>query len=132
MHRDRIPPDPSTISYTFSTYVHARLHNTAIEALRVLSLRMISLEPSVLQEYREAYEELVISENQSAETEIMKLFKESEEQLAMALLNLRYCVITGSSLMSWLPDESLWARRLSSSYESKRAKWSLDTLPPKI
>lgn len=126
MHRDRIPPDPATISYTFSIYVDAGLHKTAIEALRVLSLRMISPEPSVLQEYREAYEELVISEDPSAETKIMELFKESEYQLAMALLNLRYCIVIGSSPISWLPDESPWARRLSYSYESKRAKWSLN------
>ncbi|XP_078148085.1 tetratricopeptide repeat (TPR)-like superfamily protein isoform X2 [Carex rostrata] len=124
MHRDRIPPDPATISYTLSTYVDSGLHTTAIEALQVLSMRMISLEPSVLQEYREFYEELVISEDPNAEVKIMKLFENSEEHQAMALLNLRFCAIIGSSPISWLPDESLWARRLSSSYESIRAKWS--------
>lgn len=124
MHRNRIPPDPTTISYTLSTYVYAGLHTTAIEALQVLSMRMISLEPSVLQEYREFYEELVISEDPNAEVKIMKLFENSEEHQAMALLNLRFCAIIGSSPISWLPDESLWARRLSSSYESIRAKWS--------
>lgn len=124
MHRDRIPPDPATISYTLSTYVDAGLHTTAIEALQVLSMRMISLEPSVLQKYREFYEELVISEDPNAEVKIMKLFENSEEHQAMALLNLRFCAIIGSSPISWLPDESLWARRLSSSYESIRAKWS--------
>ncbi|KAF3320370.1 pentatricopeptide repeat-containing protein [Carex littledalei] len=126
MHRDRIPPDPATISYTLSAYVDAGLHTTAIEALLVLSMRMISLEPSVLQEYREFYEELVISEDPKAEMKMMELFKKSEEHLVMALLNLRFCAISGYSPISWLPDDSLWARRLSSSYESKRAKWSLN------
>ncbi|KAJ3689085.1 hypothetical protein LUZ61_018249 [Rhynchospora tenuis] len=126
INRDRIPPDPATISYTFSTYMDAGLHITAIEALRVLSMRMISLEPYVLQEKRAAYEELVISEDPNTEIKIMELFKESEEYLAMALLNLRFCAILGSSPISWLPDESVWARRLSSYYESRKARWSLN------
>ncbi|XP_038987997.1 pentatricopeptide repeat-containing protein At1g76280 isoform X2 [Phoenix dactylifera] len=116
--REKIQPDPSTLWYTFSAYVECGFHNTAMEALQVLSMRMIS-EENILHEKRIAYEDLVHNEDPNAELEIIEIFKESQEFIATALLNLRWCAITGCSI-SWSPEESLWAKRLSSSYGASK------------
>ncbi|XP_077237689.1 tetratricopeptide repeat (TPR)-like superfamily protein isoform X3 [Tasmannia lanceolata] len=120
MHEEKIQPDPTTCFYTFSAYVDHGFLNTAMEALQVLSMRMISEDSSILQEKRGDFEDLILDEDPQAESQIIKIFKDSSEHLAAALLNLRWCAITGFSI-SWLPDESMWARRLSSSCGSRRA-----------
>ncbi|XP_020083577.1 pentatricopeptide repeat-containing protein At1g76280 isoform X1 [Ananas comosus] len=122
MHREKIQPDPSTLWYTFSAYVECELHTTAMEALQVLSIRMIS--EDILCEKRASLEDLVHSEDPDAELKIINAFKASEEFLATALLNLRWCAVLGSSI-SWSPEESFWARRLAASYGSlKGPYWS--------
>ncbi|XP_058115030.1 pentatricopeptide repeat-containing protein At1g76280 isoform X4 [Magnolia sinica] len=127
MHQEKIQPDPATCSYAFSAYVDRGFLTTAIEALQVLSMRMISEEESVLQDKRIYFEELVLDEDPEAESRITKIFKESGEYLASALLNLRWCAITGFSI-SWSPNESLWARRLSSTYGPRTpASWKAKT-----
>ena len=93
--------------------------STAMEALQVLSLRMISEEDSILQEHKDAYEDLLYSEEPDAESKIVNIFKESQEFIATALLSLRWCAINGV-LLSWSPKESVWAKRLSSSYAAAR------------
>lgn len=90
-----------------------------MEALQVLSLRMISEDDSILQEYKAAHEDLLYSEEPDVESQIVEIFKESQEFIATALLSLRWCAINGL-LISWSPNESIWAKRLSSSYASRR------------
>nr|UPT49270.1 pentatricopeptide repeat protein AaPPR113 [Agave angustifolia] len=119
IHRYKIQPDPSTCWCTFSAYVELGFQSTAMEALQVLSLRMISEEDSILQEHKDAYEDLLYSEEPDAESKIVNIFKESQEFIATALLSLRWCAINGV-LLSWSPKESVWAKRLSSSYAAAR------------
>ncbi|XP_019702035.1 pentatricopeptide repeat-containing protein At1g76280 isoform X2 [Elaeis guineensis] len=116
--RAKIQPNPSTLWYTFSAYVECGFHNTAMEALQVLCMQMIS-EENILHEKRIAYEDLVHNEGPDVELEIIEIFKESQEYIATALLNLRWCAITGCSI-SWSSEESLWAKRLSSSYGASK------------
>ncbi|XP_073011123.1 pentatricopeptide repeat-containing protein At1g76280 isoform X2 [Typha latifolia] len=115
MHKDKIQPDPSTLWYTFSAYVECGFENTAVEALQVLSLRMISEDDNILQKKRVSFEDLIHNEDPDAELKIIETFKASQEYLATALLNLRWCAIAGFSI-SCSPAKSLWAKRLSSSY----------------
>lgn len=112
VHREKIQPDPSTLWYTFSAYVENGFYNTAMEALQVLSMRMISEEVEVLQEKRAVLEELILREDPDVELEIIETFKDSQEFLATALMNLRWCATMGSSI-SWSPEESQWAKRLA-------------------
>lgn len=95
------------------------LYNTAIEALQVLSMRMISLDASILKEKGAVLEDLILGEETDAELRIMKAFEPTEEHIATALLNLRWCITTGSTI-SWSPEDSLWARRLASSYDGNK------------
>jgi hypothetical protein len=95
------------------------LYNTAVEALQVLSMRMISEDASVLREKGAALEDLILSEEPDAELSIIKAFGATEECSVAALLNLRWCATIGSTI-SWLPEDSLWARRLASSYDANR------------
>lgn len=44
----KIQPDQSTLWYTFCAYVDYEWYNTTIEALQVLSVRMISEDASIL------------------------------------------------------------------------------------
>ncbi|KAK9160415.1 hypothetical protein Syun_006756 [Stephania yunnanensis] len=116
MHGKKIQPDPSTCWYVFSAYVDRGFFSTAMEALQVLSLRMISEEERTLREKREDYEDIfILAEDSEAEERIIKTFMDSNEHIAAALLNLRCCTLAGISI-SWLPSISLWARRLSSTY----------------
>ncbi|XP_025800598.1 pentatricopeptide repeat-containing protein At1g76280 isoform X2 [Panicum hallii] len=119
IHRAKIQPDPSTLWYTFCVYEEHELYNTAIEALQVLSMRMISEDVSIRSEKITAFEDLILSEEPDAELRIIRAFEAGEEFLATALLNLRWCAIMGATI-SWSPEESLWARRLASSYDANR------------
>jgi len=119
IHREKIQPDPSTLWYTLCVYEEHELYNTAIEALQVLSMRMISEDVSIRGDKITAFEDLILSEEPDAELRITRTFEAGEEFLATALLNLRWCAIMGATL-SWSPEESLWARRLASSYDDNR------------
>ena len=116
MHEQRVQPDPSTCYFVFSAYADHDYISTAMEALQVLSLRMISEESSILEESRTEFEEnYILAEDSEAESRIVELFKDSNENLAVALMNIRWCATLGFQI-SWLPNQSSWAKRLSSNY----------------
>lgn len=117
MHREKIQPDPSTCHYVFSAYVDQGFYNTAMEALLIMSMRMISEEDDILDEKRAEFENLIVAEDMESEAQIIELFKESMDYLPFALLHLRWCAMVGY-LVSWLPNESQWAKRLSDNYAS--------------
>ncbi|TKW33629.1 hypothetical protein SEVIR_2G251500v4 [Setaria viridis] len=119
IHRAKIQPNPSTLVYTFCAYEEHELYNTAIEALQVLSTRMISEDANILSEKITVFEDLILSEEPDAELRIIRAFEAAEEFLTTALLNLRWCAIMGATI-SWSPEESLWARRLASSYNANK------------
>ncbi|XP_066392534.1 pentatricopeptide repeat-containing protein At1g76280-like [Miscanthus floridulus] len=110
--------NPTVVTFTPLLKEH-ELYNTAIEALLVLSMRMISEDVSILSEKRIAFEDLILSEEPDAELRIIRAFQAGEEFLATALLNLRWCATMGATI-SWSPEESLWARRLASSYDANK------------
>ncbi|XWS20860.1 hypothetical protein CRYUN_Cryun30bG0005200 [Craigia yunnanensis] len=120
MHQDKVQPDPSTCHYVFSAYVDRGFNNTAMEALQVLSMWMISDEDSILEEKKREFEDdFVLSEDFEAESRILQVFKDNDEHLAAALLNLRWCAILGFPI-SWSPNQSQWARGLTNNYDSTR------------
>ncbi|GAB2221052.1 hypothetical protein Droror1_Dr00012215 [Drosera rotundifolia] len=57
MHQEEVQPDPSTNNYVFAAYAESEYFSTAIEALQVLSMRMISLDENILQQKRLEFEE---------------------------------------------------------------------------
>ncbi|KAJ9189925.1 hypothetical protein P3X46_001173 [Hevea brasiliensis] len=118
MHREKIEPDPSTCHYVFSAYAERHFHNTAMEALQVLSMRMICQEDHAFDEKKAEFEDdYILSEDEEAESRILEFFRGPDENIAFALLNLRYCAILGFPI-SWSPNETLWARRLSTNYDT--------------
>ena len=118
MHQQKVRPDPSTCRHVFSAYARYGFHGSAMEALQVLSLRMISEEDKLLLQGRlPFFEELVYGEDLDVDSHIVNIFEEVNEYFAVALMNLRLCAISGC-LISWEPEESSWARRLASSYNS--------------
>ncbi|XP_040973445.1 pentatricopeptide repeat-containing protein At1g76280 isoform X3 [Gossypium hirsutum] len=120
MHQDKVQPDPVTCNYVFSAYVDGGFHNTAMGALQVLSMWMISYEDMTLEEKKIEFEkDFVSSEDLQAESKILQVFKDYDEHLAAALLNLRWCAILGFPV-SWSPNQSQWATRLSTNYDSTR------------
>ncbi|KAH9618217.1 hypothetical protein KSS87_002641 [Heliosperma pusillum] len=110
MHREKIQPDPSTCCYVFDAYADHGFFGTAVEALQVLSIQMISKKNNISETTRNKYEELILSEEPDAEMKIMQKFTRSVN-LAAGLLNLRWCALVGASI-SWDPDQSPWAKRL--------------------
>lgn len=118
MHQEKIQPDPSTCYYVFSSYVDYGFFGMALESFQVLSMRMISEDKSTLEYKRTKLEDFIHSEDQDAESRILRIFEGSGDHLAAALLNLRWCAISGSQIL-WSPNESSWARRLFSSYGSR-------------
>ncbi|KAL2976267.1 hypothetical protein AAZX31_14G208400 [Glycine max] len=112
MRREKVPPDTRTCGYVFSAYVDSGFHNTAIEALQVLSLRMMSEDGNILRENTNFVNEFILSEDVAVvESQILKLFEDSEDELAIGLLNLRWCAIAGFPICK-SADQSLWAKRL--------------------
>ncbi|GKC31809.1 pentatricopeptide repeat-containing protein [Tanacetum coccineum] len=91
MLKKRVTPDPETCGYVFSAYVDRGFYNTAMEALQVMSIHMLS-EEDISEKNTFFDEECIYSEDSEAESRILNLFKDSNENLAVALLNLR-CVI---------------------------------------
>ncbi|XP_054819044.1 pentatricopeptide repeat-containing protein At1g76280 [Prosopis cineraria] len=111
MHREGILPDPTTCSSVFCAYVDSGFHNTAIQALQVLSMLMLGGHGDIDEEKRKLVNEFILAEDLAVESRILEFFKESKENFAVALLNLRWCAIAGFP-MCWSADQSLWARRL--------------------
>ncbi|CDP14603.1 unnamed protein product [Coffea canephora] len=113
MHREKIQPDPSTCHYVFSAYVDQGFYSTAMEALLVMSMRMISEDDDIREEERAEFENLIVAEDMEAR--IIDLFKISMDDIHFALLHLRWCAMLGYTV-SWLPNESQWAKRLAENY----------------
>ncbi|XP_022976056.1 pentatricopeptide repeat-containing protein At1g76280 isoform X1 [Cucurbita maxima] len=116
MKREKIQPDPSTCHSVFSAYVSLGYHSTAMEALQVLSMRMLCKEHDTSPVVTEYVEDFVLAEDSEAESRILEFFKCSEESLSFALLNLRWSAMLGYSLCS-STNQSPWAMRLASSYD---------------
>lgn len=112
IHQEKIQPDPSSCCYVYNAYVNNGFYSTAIEALRVLSMRMICQADNPLQETRAEYEDFIFSEDPNAESYLTHFFEDNQDDLAFALLNLRWCAIEGMPI-DWLPEQSPWAQRLA-------------------
>ncbi|KAK8933725.1 Pentatricopeptide repeat-containing protein [Platanthera zijinensis] len=114
MRRHKVKPDPSTCACACFAYAELGFHSTAVEALRVLSLRMISDDDDdSLQVKMTAFEDLVSSEDPDVESKIVSIFNGGEEHIAIGLLNLRLCNFMTGHQLSFSPEESLWTQRLS-------------------
>lgn len=128
MHRYRVQPNSSICRNIFLAYVDHGFYKTAMEALQVLCMRMISLEESTLKELRAEYEHLILNDEEVEDYErkiIEPLFeKESSrrDDHLVAMLILRWCAMLGFPI-SWSPNHSPWAKRLSLDYDlSTQAK----------
>lgn len=119
MNREKIQPDPSTCHSVFSAYVDLGYHNTAMEALQVLSMRMLCEEDDASPDLTEYIENFVLVEDSVADSRILEFFECSEENLSFALFNLRWSAILGYSLCS-SPNQSPWAMRLANSFDGYR------------
>ncbi|XP_020533461.1 pentatricopeptide repeat-containing protein At1g76280 isoform X2 [Jatropha curcas] len=121
MHREKIKPDGATCNFVFCTYVECDFHNTAIEALQVLSLRMICEDDNSFQEKKEEFENnFILSDDQDVESRILEMFGGHQETTAVALLHLRWSAILRFPIC-WSPNETLWARRLSVNYDARKS-----------
>lgn len=113
MHKERVTPDPATCSHVFSAYVNRGFHNTAMDALQVISIHMLSQEQEYIDENKTFFEnEFIYAEDSEAESRVLNLFKDSNENLAVALLNLRWCAMSGNPI-SWSTGQSQWVKRLA-------------------
>ncbi|XP_019453377.1 PREDICTED: pentatricopeptide repeat-containing protein At1g76280 [Lupinus angustifolius] len=119
MHREKIQPSPASCGYVFSAYVNAGFHNTAIEALQVLSLRMMSPDGNILKKKEHFVDEFILAEDLDVESHVLKLFKDSEEELVAGLLNLRWCAVVGVPICE-SADQSPWAKRLELQFFERR------------
>ncbi|KAJ1411503.1 pentatricopeptide repeat-containing protein [Sesbania bispinosa] len=124
MHRQKIQPNPATCGFVFSAYVNSGFHNTALEALQVLSLRMVSEDGNILREKKKFVDEYILAEDLAPESHILELFEDFEDELAVGLLNLRWCGISGFPICE-SADQSLWAKRLKLQYVKRLASDSL-------
>ncbi|XP_040363919.1 pentatricopeptide repeat-containing protein At1g76280 isoform X3 [Rosa chinensis] len=118
MHQEKIRPDSGTCSSVFTAYTNCGFYSTAMEALQVLSMRIICDEDGSCSEKTKFEDDYIFAEDEGAESRIILHFKDSKEDLAVALLNLRWCAVLGFPI-SWLPDQSPWAKRLSTNYTAR-------------
>ncbi|KAL5557746.1 hypothetical protein UlMin_033957 [Ulmus minor] len=113
MISNKIRPDPSTCNFVFSTYVDRGFHSTAIEALQVLSMRMLCRKNGTFPNKKELNDFVVAEDSETEKLKIPQLFKDSKMDHAIALLNLRWSAMLGFPV-SWLPSQSPWVKRLVS------------------
>lgn len=116
MHRENIQPDPETCIHVFYSYYDSGLIDTAMEALQVLSVRMISEDETVQREMQLNFQALVLDEDSQVEESFMEIFNDSKEYLAAALFNMRLCALSGMPNF-WIPDQSPWAIQLRLQYD---------------
>lgn len=121
MHREKIKPDASTCDFVFFAYVHGGFHSTAMEALQVLSIRMLGEEYGGPPEETGLEYDFIFGEEVEAESRILQLFENFQEDLAIVLLSLRWSAMLGFTI-SWLPNQSSWAKRLSSNYNNMKIR----------
>ncbi|KAF3660181.1 hypothetical protein T459_16872 [Capsicum annuum] len=95
MHLRRVLSDPSTCNHVFVVYVDLGFYTTTMEALQVLSVRMIAGGDTDNDEKQTKLENLILSEASEDESRILETFKESKEYLTVVLLQLRCCAIVG-------------------------------------
>ncbi|XP_045825431.1 pentatricopeptide repeat-containing protein At1g76280-like [Trifolium pratense] len=124
MHQEKVQPNLTTCGYVFSAYVNSGFQNTAIEALQVLSLRMMSEDGNILNERKCFVDEFILDEDLASESHLYKLFEDSEDEVAIGLLNLRWCAIIGFPICA-SADQSLWAKRLESRFQKRLASGSV-------
>ncbi|XP_065865971.1 pentatricopeptide repeat-containing protein At1g76280 isoform X2 [Euphorbia lathyris] len=129
LHRKKIKPDELTCMYVYTAYVQRRFPNTGMEALKVLCVRMICEKYGDFPRARKQFEDIILAEDEEeeegeeAESRILKLFGGPKEGIIAPLLNLRWCAIAGSPI-SWSPNETQWATRLSTNYDRvKKIVW---------
>ncbi|KAI3776527.1 hypothetical protein L1987_46313 [Smallanthus sonchifolius] len=93
MHTERVPPDSTTCGHVLTAYVNQGFYNTAMEALQVMSVHMLSEED---EDNKTVFKDLIYAEDSEAESRALDLFKDSEEDLSVALFNLRWCAMMGN------------------------------------
>ncbi|KAJ9546545.1 hypothetical protein OSB04_019088 [Centaurea solstitialis] len=103
MLKEKVRPDAATCGYVFSIYVNRGFHNTAMEALQVMSICMLS-EKDINENLAIFEDEFIYAEDSGAESRILDHFMDFEDH-AVALLNLRWCAMHGSPI-SWSIDDS--------------------------
>ncbi|KAL5706211.1 hypothetical protein ACHQM5_024410 [Ranunculus cassubicifolius] len=120
MHREEIQPDPTTLAIVMNAYVRRRHHTTALEALQVLSMRMISLDDSILEQHRQSFVENYEEGYEGFLENVVNFFKGIEENIYTAFWCLRWSSgLLGDEnllLAPWAPNKTEWAQRLSSNY----------------
>ncbi|KAI3725538.1 hypothetical protein L1987_65328 [Smallanthus sonchifolius] len=113
MHTERVPPDSTTCGHVFTAYVNQGFYNTAMEALQVMSIHMLSEED---EDNKTVFKDLIYAEDSEGESRALDLFKDSKEDLAVALFNLRWCAMMGNPI-SWSTNQSQWVKRLALGYK---------------
>ncbi|XP_044511018.1 pentatricopeptide repeat-containing protein At1g76280 isoform X2 [Mangifera indica] len=113
MRQNGVQPDATTCWYMFGGYVERGFYSTAVEALQVLSVRMLCENGNTTQEKRIEFEDLILADDVEAESRILQFYKDSDWNIIAALLQLRWCAIMGFPTY-WSTDQSLWSKRLSS------------------
>ncbi|KAF3445911.1 hypothetical protein FNV43_RR11088 [Rhamnella rubrinervis] len=116
MRQEKVRPDTSTCNHVLSAYVNCGFHNTAMEAMQVLSMRMLCEKDRSLPDEPEFRDDFILAEGLEVESRVLELFKDCDDDLAVALLNLRLSAILVGSSVSFSPNESPWPRRLSTEY----------------
>ncbi|KAI3730047.1 hypothetical protein L6452_18723 [Arctium lappa] len=116
MLKEKVRPDAATCGYVFSIYVDRGFYNTAMEALQVMSICMLS-EQDINENTTLFEDEFIYAEDSEAESRALEHFIDSEHH-AVALLNLRWCAMQGNPI-SWSTHDSPWVKRLSATNRSR-------------
>ncbi|XP_071700515.1 triacylglycerol lipase 2-like [Rutidosis leptorrhynchoides] len=104
MHKEQVTPN-ATCGYVFSEYVDRGFYNTATQTLQVMSIQIMSSEQDIGENLQFFEGEFKYAEDLEAKFRVLDLFKDSNENVAVALLNLRWRAIMGNSI-SWSIDQS--------------------------
>ncbi|KAI5083327.1 hypothetical protein GOP47_0003070 [Adiantum capillus-veneris] len=115
MHRKKVQPTISICELVVSAYLNCHQTEDAVEALRVLSMRML---PEGVQS-KDILKQICLEDGVQTEESTSELLKDAmikQGPISEALLAARLSGLGNASMAEWNAEESWWAKRLRSQY----------------
>lgn len=120
MHREKIQPNITTCEHVVSAYLNCHQIDDAVEALRVLSIRMLPKGGKLQGQLEDILKQIFNEDSLQVESSTIQLLKDaliSKGLLSEALLAARLSGFGNASIETWNADESTWAKRLRDQYK---------------
>lgn len=119
MHRKRLPPNMPICELVVSAYLNCHQVDDAVEALRVLSTRMLPTGHQSSEQVEDMFKKVFSEDGLHIDESTSDLLKDAMDHkgvLSEALLATRLAGFGNAPMDEWNAEESWWAKRLKVQY----------------